>query len=268
MDGVRNTEQIEQQAIEAWFRSAMALETGSFRWSRVNQGDALCYMSSTEPSILINRVMKLGSQYRPTLEQLSNIRSLYRMAGLSRFFLHVIPELLGPDYAELLAEAGYERYRGWMKFSRGAGDVNPITSDLSIRRIGPDDATAFASIVGDAFDFSADFQPAIAALVHDDNWHVYMSFAGDIPAGTGALYMRDGLGYLDFGATHPDFRRRGSQSAILNERIRDALDAGCTSVVTMTGEAVPGDEQHSYRNIQKAGFTEAYLRENWIPVSS
>lgn len=80
--------------------------------------------------------------------------------------------------------------------------------------------------------------------------------------------MRDGLGYLDFGATHPDFRRRGSQSAILNVRIRDALDTGCTSVVTMTGEAVPGDEQHSYRNIQKAGFTEAYLRENWIPVSS
>jgi hypothetical protein len=36
----------------------------------------------------------------------------------------------------------------------------------------------------------------------------------------------------------------------------------------MTGEAVPGDKQHSYRNIQKAGFKEAYLRENWIPTDT
>ena len=78
--------------------------------------------------------------------------------------------------------------------------------------------------------------------------------------------MKDGIGYLDFGATHPDYRRRGSQTGVLNTRIRDALDAGCTSIVTMTGEAVPGDDQHSYRNIARAGFSEAYLRENWIPA--
>ena len=50
--------------------------------------------------------------------------------------------------------------------------------------------------------------------------------------------MKDGVGYLDFGATHPDFRRRGGQTALLNTRIKAALDAGCSSIVTMTGEAV------------------------------
>ena len=80
--------------------------------------------------------------------------------------------------------------------------------------------------------------------------------------------MKDGIGYLDFGATHPDFRRRGGQTGILNTRITAALDAGCTSIVTMTGEAVPGDAQHSYSNIQRAGFEEAYLRENWIPAGT
>ena len=111
-------------------------------------------------------------------------------------------------------------------------------------------------------------EPAIAALANDHNWHLYMGFAGDTPACTGGLYMKDGVGYLDFGATHPDFRRRGGQTSLLNTRIRAALDAGCSSIVTMTGEAVPGDEQHSYRNIQRAGFKEAYLRENWIPAGS
>jgi len=30
---------------------------------------------------------------------------------------------------------------------------------------------------------------------------------------------------------------------------------------------VNDNEQHSYRNIKRAGFSEAYLRENWIPIN-
>ncbi len=261
------SEAIESLALEAWFRAAAGLDEGTFRWTRVRQGDAMCYASAPEPSILINRVLGIGSEYRPTLEQLTNIRRLYTNAGIARFFLHVIPDRIGDDYAGLLTEAGYEKYRGWMKFERGTGPVGEINTDFSIRKIGPEHAAAFATIVGNGFDFTADFQPAIASLANDENWHLYMGFDGDTPACTGGLYMRDGVGYLDFGATHPDFRRRGGQTSLLNTRIRAALDAGCSSIVTMTGEAVPGDEQHSYHNIQRAGFEEAYLRENWIPAS-
>ncbi len=260
------SESIEAQALEAWFRAAMAVEGGSFRWTRVRQGDAICYASAPEPSILINRVLGIGSEYRPTLDQLVNIRRLYTRAGISRFFLHVIPEQIGDDYAELLTEAGYEKYRGWMKFERGREDVDETSTDLAIGRVGVEQAAAFASIVGNAFDFSPEFQPAIAALAGDEDWHLYMGFHGDTPACTGGLYMKDGVAYLDFGATHPEFRRRGGQTALLNTRIKAALDAGCSTIVTMTGEAVPGDEQHSYHNIQRAGFEEAYLRENWIPA--
>lgn len=266
MNDVGQSEVIEKQALDAWFRAAMAVNSGDFRWSRIVQGDATCYASTYEPSILVNRVLGIGSEYRPTLQQLHDIRSMYLDAGVSRFFLHVIPERIGDDYAELLAEAGYEKYRGWMKFERGTDGVADHATDLDIRKIGPEHATDFAAIVSDAFDFGAGFRPAIAALANVPDWHLYMSFAGDTPAGTGGLYIENGTGYLDFGATHPGFRCRGSQTAVLNTRIRAALDAGCTSMVTMTGEAVQGDAQHSYRNIERAGFTEAYLRENWIPV--
>ena len=95
-----------------------------------------------------------------------------------------------------------------------------------------------------------------------------MTFGGDSPAGTGALYMRDGIGYLDFAATHADFRRRGAQGRVLSARLNHAFEAGCTTIVTMTGEAVPGEEQHSYRNIERSGFKTIYLRENWIPAGS
>ena len=263
---MRYSETTEQHALRSWFDSASSSQ--HCEWSLTSVGDAQCFVSTTESSILVNRVLGLGSTDQPTADQLIDIRELYSKAGVSRFFLHVLPDRLGPDYEQLLQAAGYKRHRGWMKFSRGAGDIGPITTDLSIRQIGPEHAADFASIVGNAFDFGIDFRPAIAAVVDNPNWHVYMSFDGNTPAGTGALYMSDGIGYLDFGATHPDFRRRGAQSGVLNTRIRIALDAGCTSIVTMTGEAVPGDAQHSYSNIQKAGFEESYLRENWIPAGS
>jgi GNAT superfamily N-acetyltransferase len=265
---IQLTETIERQALVAWFEAASQLELPGYDWRLEQVGDALCSVSASEPSILVNRVLGLGSQDPPTREQLEEIRGLYREAGVSRFFLHVVPQLTGPDREQLLIDAGYKRYRGWMKFTRGPGDADPVSTDLSIRRIGPDEAADFAAIVAPAFDMSPACLPALTALANDPDWHLYMSFAGNRPAGTGAIYIRDEMAYTDWAATHPDFRRRGSQTAILNARIQDALHAGCNTIVTMTGEAVPGDPQHSYNNILKRGFAEAYLRENWIPADS
>ena len=262
------TETIERQALLGWYEAASQLELPGYEWSLAQIGDAMCSVSATEPSILVNRVLGIGSQATPTFEQLVEIQRLYREAGVSRFFLHVVPQIMGPDTEKLLTITGYRRHRGWMKFTRGPGDVGPVTSDLTIRQIGPDEAANFAAIAAPAFDMTLACQPALAALANDPHWHLYMSFDGTRPAGTGAIYIRGNAAYTDWAATHPDFRRRGSQTAILNARIQDALNAGCTTIVTMTGEAIPGDPQHSYSNILKRGFSEAYLRENWIPAES
>jgi len=252
----------------AWFDTVARREFSGVNWALERIGDALCSVSASEPSILLNRVMGVGSQAPPTLEQLKDIRDLYSKAGIGRFFLHVVPELFGPGREDLLTEVGYEKYRGWMKFRRTPGALREVHSDLSVRRVGAEHADDFASIVARGFGLGPGFESALAELVSTPSWHVYMTFDGDAPAGTGAVYLRDGIGYLDFAATHPDFRRRGAQSLVLRARLRHAFDAGCKSIVTMTGEAVPGEEQHSYRNIERSGFAAAYLRENWIPAGS
>ncbi len=262
------TETIERQALLGWYEAASQFELPEYDWNLEQIGDAMCSVSATEPSILVNRVLGVGSQAAPTLEQLVEIQRLYRQAGVSRFFLHVVPQIMGPDTEKLLNVAGYRRHRGWMKFTRGPGNIGSVTTDLTVRQIGPDEAADFAAIAAPAFDMTPACQPALAALANDPHWHLYMSFDGTRPAGTGAIYIRGNAAYTDWAATHPDFRRRGSQTAILNARIQDALNAGCTTIVTMTGEAIPGDPQHSYSNILKRGFSEAYLRENWIPADS
>lgn len=265
---VELTESIERQALLDWFEAASRSELAGINWNIEQIGDALCSVSATEPSILINRVLGLGSTSPPTLGQLNEIKRLYREAGVSRFFLHILPRVLDPETEKLLIDAGLRRHRGWMKFTRGSEDAGPVNTELTIRRTGPDEAADFAAIVAPAFDIGAAFQPALAALADAAGWHLFMSFDGDRPAGTGGVYISGMTAYTDWGATHPDFRRRGSQTAILNARIRHALDAGCSTIATMTGEAVPGDPQHSYSNILKKGFSEACLRQNWIPADS
>jgi hypothetical protein len=54
---------------------------------------------------------------------------------------------------------------------------------------------------------------------------------------------------------------------LLSRRIRDALDLGVRMMVTETGEALEGEPQHSYRNIERFGFRGAYTRQNWVPGS-
>jgi GNAT superfamily N-acetyltransferase len=228
-------------------------------------GGALVSVAAAVPSILINRTVGLGLHETASPETVGRIVDRYRAAGIARYFVQLVPDARPPELRDVLSAAGLEKARGWMKFIRGPAPAPDVTSPLAVRKIGPERASDFARIAVAGFDLPEAAEPLIAALISRPGWHLYMSFLGDTPAGTGAMLVQGGVAHLDWGVTHPDFRRRGGQSAVLAERIRDAIAMGCDLLVTTTGEAVPGDPQHSYGNILRAGFEEAYLRENWAP---
>lgn len=226
---------------------------------------ALVSIATKEPSILINRTVGLGRHQPATAAAVASIVDHYRRASVTRFFLQIAPNAKPVDLRDMLAAAGLEKARGWMKFTRGPAPAPDVTSPLAVRKIGREHADDFARIAAAGFGLSDAAQPLIAALISRRGWHLYMSFLGDTPAGTGAMLVHDGVANLDWGVTQPDFRQCGGQSAVLARRIRDANAMGCRLMVTTTGEAVPGDPQRSYNNILRAGFEEAYLRENWAP---
>ena len=259
------TERAEARALLAWHAAFVDAGIASYDWRIEPIGDALCSVCASDPSILMNRVLELGSSAPPSGEQLSEIRRVYADAGIERFFLHLVPERKDRRSNNLLAAAGYEKYRGWMKFVRGDGSLRSAQTDLDVRPVGPEYGNAFAAIVIPAFDMKPGSSPVVALLPAVKGQQAFMIFHGDRPAGTGAVFIDGDVAALDWGATHPDFRRRGGQTAVLGARILFALERGCRLICTMTGEAVAGDPQHSYSNIRKNGFEEAYLRENWIP---
>ena len=170
---------------------------------------------------------------------------------------------LGPE----LEGRGFTPDYGWMKFSRG---VSPrrATSELSVVPVGPDRAGDFAAVVAGGYGLPDFTEPFAANVVGRPGWSCYVAYDGERPAGAGALYVDGGVGWLGFGATLPDFRGRGAQSAILAARIEDARRQGCSTVVTETGELDDRRPSGSYRNILRAGFREAGVRSNYRAPSS
>lgn len=231
-------------------------------------GTALVSIARNDPTILLNRTIGLGVEGRASWETVEAIVAHYADEGIKEYFIHLHPKAEPPQLRDWLTQAGLVRGRGWMKFHREPTPPPALSSELRVQRIGTEQAVDFGRIAASAFDLSETAVPMIASLADRPGWRLYMSFADDIPAGTGALFIQDGVAWFDWGATLPPYRQRGGQAVVLCQRIRDAIALGCRLLVTTTGEAVEGDPQHSYKNILRTGFRPGYLRENFVPASS
>jgi GNAT superfamily N-acetyltransferase len=258
-------ERVEQAAFADLHAAASPQlhRTLGLRLERV--GTAQVSIAVREPSILLNRAIGLGIEAADVRETVFEVVSRYRRAAVARFFFHLHPQAEPPGLRDWMSEAGLEPGRGWMKFKRGTAPPPEVGSELEVREIGAEHAADFGRIAVAAFGMSERAAPLAVALLGRPGWRLYMSFADGRPAGTGALFVKDQVGWCDWGATDPAFRGRGGQSAVLARRVRDALAMGCRLLGTETGEAVESDPQHSYNNILKIGFEETVVRENFLP---
>ncbi len=173
----------------------------------------------------------------------------------------------GADLDAELERRGFTPGYPWMKFRREPVP-HAATTDLTVRRIGPERGEAFGRIVRAGFELPAFTAEWLAVLPGRESWTCYLSFDGDEPVGAGAIHVAGDTAWFTWGATLPSHRGRGSQGAIFAERIEEARRRGCTILVTETGGPVDGEVGPSYRNILRSGFTEAYLRPNWSSPAS
>lgn len=225
-------------------------------------GGALCTAVGGQESTMLNRVVGLGLDQPATMRDVREIDEFFSQYG-RRFYVSLSPQAKPSDLPVTLQQHGFESGYAWMKFSRGAEEPPETHTDLRVERVGPDHGDDFGEVVAVSYELEPFTAPWLAELPRT-SWRCYVAYDGDEPAGAAALYVHDGAGYLCFAATRPEHRRKGSQSALLARRIRDALDAGCSQLFTETGERIPLKPSNSYRNILRFGFAEAYLRPNYL----
>jgi GNAT superfamily N-acetyltransferase len=225
-------------------------------------GGALCTAISEQASTMLNRVVGLGLDEAATDDDLEAIEAFFARHE-QEFYVSLHRKAKPADLPARLERRGFTTAYAWMKFTRGADPPPETKTTLRIEVAGPEQGTDFGDVVAAGYGL-APFVAAWLAELPKTSWRCYLAYDGDDPAGAAALYVHDATGYLSFAATRREHRRKGAQTALLAARIRDAIAAGCTTLVTETGERIPMKPSDSYRNILRFGFEEAYLRPNYL----
>lgn len=260
---ISRLESIEHHGFAAVYHAAPTAlgESGGIVHEIVNGMD--CYAVRDHPkSIQWNHAVGLGRKSAASETDVDAVCEFFDLHGVQGA-IAVTPDARPSDLSELLAARGFVPGYGWRKFVRDLSDPPQSNSDLRIEKIDHAYGPAFGMMQVVGFSTPQWFGGWLAEIPGLENWHCFMAFDAETPAATGALYVEGDTGWLTFGATLPDFRRRGAQSALLSRRIRYAGELGCALLVTETGED-PNEPEPSYRNILRAGFEKAYLRPNYV----
>jgi GNAT superfamily N-acetyltransferase len=237
---------------------------------RVEQhAGAAALIAAQVPSALFNRVIGLGLRAPAAVEDLTTLRALYRAAAVPSWWLHWNPYAQPEGFEQTIAAQGFTQppRRAWTKFLRDARPAPTVATELSVRLAEAAEVTVTARAIATAFempDFMVDW---IAALARHPGWRLYCvadeTRAGTQIAGGGCLFVDGTRAWFGLGAVLASHRKRGGQRALLARRVADAIELGCTELVTETGEPIGSEPNPSLANIEHSGFVRVAVRRNY-----
>jgi GNAT superfamily N-acetyltransferase len=178
--------------------------------------------------------------------------------GDTSFYVAVSPSA-DASLDALLEARGLERGWGWMLFERDASPPPSVATELEIVEVDAGRAEAWAAVVATAYGLPDDARPWFATIPETTGWHAFLALDGEAPAAAAAVWIEGDAAYFGMAGTMPEHRGKGGQGALFAVRIERALAAGCTRLVTETGELREGSPSSSYRNIRRYGFDERFV---------
>jgi len=261
-------ENIEFEAFIDLYRAPPADVRATHAIEVCNVGATSCLTCrGIEPAVVFRRALRLGVGRATNEAELESV--LAHMNGRGpRYAIPVAPQSQPSTLTSWLEKRGFAPGYAWMKFCRPCDGAVPIASDLEIRVIGRELSGEFGRAVAEGFGLSTTVASWVGALVGRANWVCVMAFAEAAPVAAGAVYIKGEYAWLGFGATLASHRRQGAQTALIARRLTEAAARGARIAVTETGERLPDKPSNSYRNILRAGFEEAYLRQNYMSPST
>ena len=201
---------------------------------------------------------------RETASLLDPILSFFRSHHLC-FYLDMDPTTLTEEIARLLIEKNlYPTPNGPFLYGLPQmSDPEPLFSNVEVRET--QDVDLFLDLWADGFEFPRNDLTNMLRQLKKGSFslpenHLYLAYVDGLPAGIGALYIKDGIGHLNAGATLPHFRNRGCHTALTAHRIAAAAQAQCELVTGDTGS--PGSR--SQHHMERAGLRIAFTRIMWV----
>jgi hypothetical protein len=235
-------------------------------------GSALALAIREDPSRFFNRAGGFGAGEPVTVDVLAQVCGFYRQQGVSRGAFMIAPPLLPPDWAAIAGKLNLTEGSRFVKLGcdtetalSAADGVAALDPGLRVGLVEPGQAREWADVMMTTFGFTTPGMADMAAsCVGKPNWRQYAVWAGERIIAVGSIFVNGECADMYGGATLPEYRGRGAQSALLTARARAAKAAGCRWLVADTGAEGPGDRNTSLRNMLRVGFEPLYERVTWL----
>jgi GNAT superfamily N-acetyltransferase len=247
----------ERQCMTDWLQALAELPGNPFGIAIQSFGQATALVCRAIPAQVYNRVFGLTVEDR---EHIPAIVDFYAQHGASPVFdlnpYTIPPYWVEPNVFPALVRSGF--YHGafhQLLYRIPTTECPRLPPQLTIRSVGPRDADTFAQVYDEVWGGSA----AVRVLIEHPRFRCYLAYVDGIPAGLGILHMAHGVGSMANGLTAPSLRGRGCQTALLEQRIADAAQAGCNLLVS---QCMPGST--SQNNQLRVGFQIAGSKAWWV----
>ncbi len=212
-----------------------------------------------------SRCIGMGIDREISTDLLEALDSLYLMSDGKSICFQVSPIAQPVNYEDVLEANGYVRGRTWEKLLRELHDVPEVETYLEIKELGVEHAPEYGEVCCATFGMPG---PHLVAWVNDHlgkpDWRAFGAFDGAKMVGVGAMYARGDVACLVSGATLPEYRGRGAQSAIMVARLNAAAEMELSWASTETGSETADSPNPSLHNMERLGFEVVYQRYNWI----
>ena len=210
----------------------------------------------------------LGFCERVTADLATEVVERGRDLGVPALGLLLQPRVVPDDWAAIADRLRLERGTMFVKCF-GPAEPRSVETDLTISRLTPEHGAGFVRIMASGFGFEA--TPAAegmfdGAQFFDGDWATYGAWDGDTLLGVARmLVVAETDAVALFGAaTLPAGRNRGAQGALLDARIREALDRGVRYASAETWSEHDDNPNPSQHNMRRAGLTEVHARPSWV----
>ena len=140
--------------------------------------------------------------------------------------------------------------------------VSTSAPGVEIERVNGNTLEVFLETVATGFEWPSEWREyakdGLRQWSATEGFHAYLARYEGEPAGGGALFVYDGVGFPCHGAVIPRFRGKGCHTSLLHHRLHTAHELGCHLVI---GGADFGSI--SFRNQLRAGLRLAYIESIW-----
>ncbi|MGA8668465.1 MAG: GNAT family N-acetyltransferase [Terracidiphilus sp.] len=178
--------------------------------------------------------------------------------------MHEVSPLAGAGTLDLLCARGYRPIEiSNVMFRTVERPESEGRDGIRVRVIGTDEAELWAGVSARGWTHEhpqlKEFVKQMGVLmVAREQSPCFLAELNGVAGAAGGLSLHEGVALFAGAATAPEFRRRGLQAALLEARMRYALEHGC-DLAMMVAEA----GSNSQRNAERQGFRVAYTRMKW-----